>query len=1064
MADYILWYHLSDVQGWQQMPINAPLLRIGRERGNTLILNDSQVSREHAFLRQDGRGVWIVDRHSSNGVIVGGQRIRPGEWKLLPLNENFTIGRATLRVSAVQKATGQTEMSAPPNSPEPPKAPAARSAPQRQTGRAWPALPLLGGLLVIACLCSLGMLLAGWWVMNARLSNERQTSAATPSNPAPTASAPAPTVKSDAAASDAAASVPATLTPITPTATSVIQPTAAAPVVVSDLPLQAGEEVRDAAGVTLSLPEGAISPSLQAHLVASQLGGALLAEIEKAYQVESLAYAVSAPESDGIGRAELRFPAASPQARLGILVDGRYLGELGLAPENGFFVARPALGAPQAASQYPATVQQESATQYLVLTPRQASSAAPAGRFTHTLFASFGRPGVDELFRPTGQGESGASCVAERFTLNHCWRSSDSSVYIFWEDNYPSELKDGIYTAAKQVIQAAAAIMSSYQAKGFRSAAISASRAVDIIVQAGLKDPEYSPRTGNLYLPWRFVSGLSSSENRCTVAHELFHWVEDEEYPMNANFWSGAHAWWLETSAEYATFLYDTACIEKNLSGYGNIATNQNALAFQSAPLIWKFGETARYLQAQQLYVSVCNQPGKNCALTQAQFAQAINDGSFPLDSGGALAGYERAASDTARYLLGVKPLEARTDAFLPAITQKAGKLYGDYATLLSADGVANMDVGWMKDQVKKANGYEASVEAKMQKGGVYPLTISNGVVNVAGLPGVLKIEAGPPFWARLDDQEPTLYAGDQTVLLGAISKKMGIGSVRIGAFASDQPQTFKASFKVIELSGDWLGVNSSGAYGSINCGEVEGMAPGQPIEQFAQGDPALAIVMGNGTFVKDADIQDGSYLVWQGSEAGLKDVRIEANARLLPDKVELTYKIELLKPTQGAAGLLPPGAFIGSSRPGGPKFPLNWQGASLGAAALLAGLALLPTLRTKEKQDRGKRRRWLAALLGAAAAGSFLLAGCMGQAYGTIEGSYTFSKIEVVEPNALGSDPGYNYKLGGGVGTINANLTLALGLDASSQPVEQPCQVGINVKTDAWVGPDGLAQAPAFP
>ena len=50
-------------------------------------------------------------------------------------------------------------------------------------------------------------------------------------------------------------------------------------------------------------------------------------EIEKAYQVESLVYAVRLQDGqDGIGRVELALPAKSPDSRLAVLIDDRWLG------------------------------------------------------------------------------------------------------------------------------------------------------------------------------------------------------------------------------------------------------------------------------------------------------------------------------------------------------------------------------------------------------------------------------------------------------------------------------------------------------------------------------------------------------------------------------------------------------------------------------------------------------------------------------------------------------------------------------------------------------------------
>jgi pSer/pThr/pTyr-binding forkhead associated (FHA) protein len=62
---------------------------IGRSKEADLQVSDPNVSRRHAELRQEGATYWLVDLDSTNGVEVGGKRV-----KRLKLEDGtrFTIG------------------------------------------------------------------------------------------------------------------------------------------------------------------------------------------------------------------------------------------------------------------------------------------------------------------------------------------------------------------------------------------------------------------------------------------------------------------------------------------------------------------------------------------------------------------------------------------------------------------------------------------------------------------------------------------------------------------------------------------------------------------------------------------------------------------------------------------------------------------------------------------------------------------------------------------------------------------------------------------------------------
>ncbi|MCV7352818.1 BTAD domain-containing putative transcriptional regulator [Mycobacterium parmense] len=61
----------------RQYRLNGVTTRIGRLDDNDIVLDDDDVSRHHAMVVDTGSGFLITDLRSTNGVEVGGRRIRP---------------------------------------------------------------------------------------------------------------------------------------------------------------------------------------------------------------------------------------------------------------------------------------------------------------------------------------------------------------------------------------------------------------------------------------------------------------------------------------------------------------------------------------------------------------------------------------------------------------------------------------------------------------------------------------------------------------------------------------------------------------------------------------------------------------------------------------------------------------------------------------------------------------------------------------------------------------------------------------------------------------------------
>src|SRR5829696_6993415 len=109
---------------------------IGREAGNSLVLNDTNVSRKHASLKKlpDGRAT-LYDLGSSNGTLVNGQRIQS---TVLSGNEQVQIGDTVFTpviatAAAPAAAGGATSVgTAPPPAATPAPPPPAQPAPPTQ--------------------------------------------------------------------------------------------------------------------------------------------------------------------------------------------------------------------------------------------------------------------------------------------------------------------------------------------------------------------------------------------------------------------------------------------------------------------------------------------------------------------------------------------------------------------------------------------------------------------------------------------------------------------------------------------------------------------------------------------------------------------------------------------------------------------------------------------------------------------------------------------------------------------------------------------------------------------
>ena len=78
----------------QQRPVDKQRITLGRSRECDVTVQDANVSRRHAEIRQEGATYWIVDLDSTNGTEVNGRRVQRAK---LADGDVVTIGSTDVR-------------------------------------------------------------------------------------------------------------------------------------------------------------------------------------------------------------------------------------------------------------------------------------------------------------------------------------------------------------------------------------------------------------------------------------------------------------------------------------------------------------------------------------------------------------------------------------------------------------------------------------------------------------------------------------------------------------------------------------------------------------------------------------------------------------------------------------------------------------------------------------------------------------------------------------------------------------------------------------------------------
>jgi len=90
---------LITTDGTRELPLNAGANTVGRENADVLLVHNT-VSRKHATVTVENGGAWVEDGGSTNGTMVAGQRIAPGEKAELTDGCEVTFGSFVLKYEA----------------------------------------------------------------------------------------------------------------------------------------------------------------------------------------------------------------------------------------------------------------------------------------------------------------------------------------------------------------------------------------------------------------------------------------------------------------------------------------------------------------------------------------------------------------------------------------------------------------------------------------------------------------------------------------------------------------------------------------------------------------------------------------------------------------------------------------------------------------------------------------------------------------------------------------------------------------------------------------------------
>jgi hypothetical protein len=823
---------------------------------------------------------------------------------------------------------------------------------------------------------------------------------------------------------------------------------------ISDIPIQfqpgkaleveaSGSPVTDEHGASLLVPSGAISGTAKVLLTPSEGSGPLAEALKSSYRLDTPFYSVAVQgENDAVGAAELSFPAPSPQSRLAVVIDQAYGGVLGIEPEGGRLRVKAHLG-PEKMDTDPLnpSITRPTEIRYVVLTPKSAAQKdQPKAHITAGgSLPPFGRQIPAQLIpAPAKAALPAQNChwlEVNSSMYSGCRRSATGLVHVYWTEDNPLTPAE-----VDPLIELVETDMKRYVHKGFTEANLTAYQIAYVVIEKDTSGPPlYSAKSGNVYIPNDTLKKITTPAEHFALMHELFHWIQDVKYTMNADALVNENAWWLDIAAENGVFLLEPEALTMNLKIYGQTEVKEGMLGLQSAPYLWTSKEESRYIQAQLLKVNMCDNTAE-CALSEKGFIQAINEGTFPISAEAAKANISRNIDDYARYFLGAPPLNTNT-GIARSGPVKTGLGVGDYIfayqRMPQDDFKILTSVGSPRITTNSSN-LPAEIKATMEKDGLYTLRISNGGKTPAeesaanyesGYPLALTVADEVETWYREGNSDVKLKTAGQKLTIQPIHPTMGITVTRLAAVGKNEAKTFKAKLDVIDLSGDWLLTPLTVTNNTINCIKIYDDGSTAPdtsfkIENFPSIFGVLSIVMAmaggyqapHNPAQLEWVLDPSSSVMQQGGSNGLQGATLDSTVDI--GKQDIRFKASFDKPT--AQLLFPPRA-AGESFPA--KFPLPFACLGLFSAGGMA-LAIKHS------------RRGVAPILLVLAMLALAALACNLPLTGSIKDEGQFKKIEFVGKADKPEEP--QWLLTDGTGKLDLDVTIQGDLESAGNALAE--------------------------